>query len=146
MEISENLHLTYCSNIHSGESWDEIFDALKKNIPQIKKTISPDKKFGIGLRLSAQAAEILLSENYLSDFKKWLNENECYVFTMNGFPYGNFHGEAVKDEVYKPDWSSDYRLNYTLDLINILAELIPENSEGGISTSPISYKPWVKDR
>ena len=149
MEIPERLHLTFCSNIYSGESWEDVFDALKKNIPIVKNEISKEKKFGIGLRLSAQAAEVLLSENHLWDFKKWLAENNCYVFTLNGFPYGNFHGEAVKDEVYKPDWSSDYRLNYTLDLINVLAELIPGNSDpefsGGISTSPISYKPWIKD-
>jgi hypothetical protein len=145
MEIQDNLHLTYCSNIHPGETWMEVFDTLKKNIPEIKKSISPDKKFGIGLRLSAEAAEVLLSENHLKDFKRWLNENDCYVFTMNGFPYGNFHNTIVKDEVYKPDWTTDFRLQYTLDLINVLAELIPENSEGGISTSPLSYKPWIKD-
>jgi len=145
MNISENLDLTYCSNIHSGETWEEVFSTLQKNIPEIKKSISPDKSFGIGLRLSAEAAETLLAENHIADFKNWLSGNDCYVFTMNGFPFGSFHNTVVKDEVYKPDWTTDFRLQYTLDLINVLAELIPENSEGGISTSPLSYKPWIKD-
>lgn len=145
MEISSNLHLTYCSNIHAGESWDEVFISLRKNIPLIKKSISPTQSFGIGLRLSADAAEILLTENHLDEFKKWLRENDCYVFTMNGFPFGNFHNAIVKDEVYKPDWTTNLRMEYTLDLINVLAELIPENSEAGISTSPLSFKPWIKD-
>ncbi len=145
MQVSDNLHLTYCLNIHPGESWEEVFGVLKKNIPEIKRNISPDKPFGIGLRLSAEAAEVLLMENNLDELKKWLTENDCYVFTMNGFPFGNFHDAVVKDEVYKPDWTTDLRLQYTLDLINVLAELIPENQEGGISTSPLSYKPWIKD-
>ena len=145
MRIADNLHLTYCSNIHAGESWKEVFDSLKKNIPIIKKSISSNKSFGIGLRLSAEAAEILLTENHLAEFKNWLNENDCYVFTMNGFPFGSFHNTIVKDEVYKPDWTTNLRLEYTLDLINVLAELIAENSEAGISTSPLSYKPWIKD-
>ncbi|HET6990568.1 MAG TPA: xylose isomerase, partial [Bacteroidia bacterium] len=121
MEISHNLHLTYCSNIHSGESWEEVFDSLKKNIPAIKKSISPDKSFGIGLRLSAEAAEVLLTENHLPEFRNWLSENGCYVFTMNGFPFGSFHNAVVKDEVYKPDWSTRLRMEYTLDLINVMA-------------------------
>ncbi|MBI3509177.1 MAG: metabolite traffic protein EboE [Bacteroidetes bacterium] len=145
MEIAENLHLTYCSNIHPGETWEEVFAALKKNIPGIKNSVSPDKKFGIGLRLSAEAAGVLLTENHLDEFKSWLKGKDCYVFTMNGFPFGNFHHSIVKDEVYKPDWTTDLRLQYTLDLINVMAELISENSEGGISTSPLSFKPWIKD-
>jgi hypothetical protein len=143
MQVSENLHLTYCSNIHSGETWEEVFVTLQKNIPEIKNSISPGKRFGIGLRLSAEAAKTLLTENHLPEFKEWLDKNECYVFTMNGFPYGNFHGAVVKDEVYKPDWTYAERLNYTLNLVEILAKLIPENSEAGISTSPVSYKPWL---
>jgi len=48
----------------------------------------------------------------------------------------------VKDQVHTPDWTTDDRLNYTLRLFHILAKLLPENMEGGISTSPLSYKPW----
>ena len=30
-------------------------------------------------------------------------------FTFNGFPYGDFHSERVKDAVYRPDWAGDDR-------------------------------------
>ncbi len=144
MQIS-NAHLTYCSNIHAGESWLEVFEALKKNIPYVKQSVSPDNSFGIGLRLSNQAAAEILIENQITVFKKWLTENDCYVFTMNGFPYGGFHNTIVKDAVYKPDWTTYERLQYTANLIIILEQLMPENSEAGISTAPLSYKPWMPD-
>ena len=65
---------------------------------------------------------------------------------MNGFPYGPFHGEAVKAQVHAPDWRTDERVAYTLRLAQILAELLPEGVTGGISTSPLSYKAWVDER
>jgi len=68
-----------------------------------------------------------------------------YVFTINGFPYGNFHGGRVKDRVYQPDWRSEERVVYTRDLSNVLAGLLKEGEEGSISTSPVAYKGWFPD-
>jgi len=135
-------HLTYCTNIHAGEEWKEHFDALQKNFPQIKKSLSPDAPMGIGLRLSNIASIDLQDDSKLHEFQQWLKENNAYVFTMNGFPYGGFHHTVVKDQVHTPDWTTGDRLNYTLRLFNILAKLLPEGVDGGISTSPLSYKPW----
>ncbi|TAH27534.1 MAG: xylose isomerase [Cytophagales bacterium] len=135
-------HLTYCTNIHSGETWKEIFENLKKYIPEIKPHIAPKQLFGIGLRLSNIASEELCEAPRIEEFKKWLIKNECYVFTINGFPYGNFHHQKVKDNVHLPDWSNSLRFDYTKRLIHILEQLLPQGVSGGISTSPISYKPW----
>lgn len=134
--------LTYCTNIHAGESWTDHFAALQKNIPGIKQRLSPEKPFGIGLRLSNQASLSLSKENNLRAFQQWLQAQQCYVFTMNGFPYGGFHHARVKDQVHAPDWTTTERVQYTLRLFRILAALLPEGGEGGISTSPLSYKYW----
>lgn len=136
-------HLTYCTNIHAGETWLDTFAALKNNFPVIKSQLSPDQPMGIGLRLSNIASiDLLGTESYLHEFQQWLAENNAYVFTMNGFPYGSFHHTRVKDQVHAPDWTTNDRLHYTLRLFTILAKLLPEGMEGGISTSPLSYKPW----
>src|SRR5262249_45131439 len=66
-----------------------------------------------------------------------------YVFTLNGFPHGPFHRQAVKGAVHAPDWREEERVQYTLRLVAVLARLLPEHTDGGISTSPLSYKPWV---
>lgn len=140
-----NLHLTYCTNIHPGESWEEVFDQLKTHVPELKRRIAPGQPFGIGLRLSAQAATQLQKADHLPVFKRWLDEKGLYVFTMNGFPYGSFHRQRVKDQVYAPDWRKEERVGYTIQLAHLLAELVPEGLDGGISTSPLSYKLWLSE-
>lgn len=138
-------HLSYCTNIHAGESWAEHFEALKKHFPAIKHAVSPGEKMGIGLRLSNAASKDILQAGQLQIFKEWLLENDAYVFTMNGFPYGDFHHAIVKDQVHAPDWTTKERLDYTCRLFDILADLLPEGIEGGISTSPLSYKYWYNN-
>lgn len=135
-------HLTYCTNIHAGESWKDHFESLKKNFPLIKEQVSRDKSMGIGLRLSNLASIDLQDKLNLEIFKSWLEKNNAYVFTMNGFPYGDFHHAIVKDQVHVPDWTTHDRLQYTLRLFDILAQLLPKGMDGGISTSPLSYRHW----
>jgi len=143
--IVDSGHLTYCSNIHAGESWTAHFAALKHNFSLIKKQVSPDKPMAIGLRLSNQASLELTDGKQLQEFRQWLQENQAYVFTMNGFPYGEFHHAQVKDMVHAPDWTTENRLEYTIRLFGILEKLLPEGMEGGISTSPLSYRHWFKN-
>ncbi|MDL5511507.1 metabolite traffic protein EboE [Arenibacter sp. M-2] len=142
MLIQNKYHLSYCSNIHPGEDWEQTYHSLKTYLPKIKKEVAPESPFGIGLRLSNQASLGLDEGSNLKDFKDWLDQNQFYVFTMNGFPYGNFHNERVKDMVHAPDWTTQERLDYTERLFDQLAFLIPDGISGGISTSPVSYKHW----
>ena len=135
-------HLTYCTNIHAGESWDDHFSALRQNVPAIKQQLSPDAPFGIGLRLSHLASVELGKKERLAEFRQWLAASQCYVFVINGFPYGGFHHTKVKDQVHAPDWTTQDRVLYTIQLFNLLADLLPEGMEGGVSTSPLSYRHW----
>ena len=144
MQISDFGHLTYCTNIHPGENWQTTFDSLQAFVPKIKQAVSTDAKLGLGLRLSHVASKELGLTNELQNFKKWLDDNGLYVFTMNGFPYGNFHNERVKDDVHAPDWTTAERLVYTKQLFQQLEQLLPEGMYGGISTSPVSYMFWNK--
>lgn len=140
--LTEAGHLTYCTNIHAGESWQDHFAALKNNFPFIKERLSPHHPMGIGLRLSNEASVELIKKENLHGFKTWLKEQDAYVFTMNGFPYGSFHHQIVKDQVHTPDWITNERVEYTLRLFHILTALIPEGMDGGVSTSPLSYRLW----
>jgi hypothetical protein len=141
MKVND-FHISYCTNIHSGESWSETFLNLKTYVVEVRDKLSPDDLFGIGLRLSAQACEDLMGNKELKLFKEWLCDNMLYVFTLNGFPYGNFHKERVKENVHMPDWQTEERVAYTMNLVNVLAEILPDDCHGSISTSPVSYKGW----
>ena len=140
MELNHGIHLGYCTNIHRGESWEETFRALRDHTMRVRERVCGGKPYGIGLRLGAAAAQELNSAGKIVEFKRWLDANNSYVFTVNGFPYGAFHGTRVKEQVFKPDWSKKERLEYTNLLFDILAELLPPGLSGSVSTLPGSHK------
>jgi len=137
-------HLTYCTNIHAGKNWADDFEAIRINFPAIKKAVSANAPMGLGLRLSNEASIGLSDQLALDQFKKWLADNDTYVFTMNGFPYGEFHHTVVKADVHAPDWTTEARKTYSIRLFHILAQLLPEGMDGGVSTNPLSYRHWFK--
>jgi len=139
MYINETQHLTYCLNVHPGEDWDSNFAAIKKYAVEIRRRVSPDKPFGLGMRLSRIAADELIKPERMAEFKSFLQKHDLYVFTINGFPYGVFHGAVVKESVYQPDWTTEERVVYTNLLADILAELLPENVMGSVSSVPGTY-------
>ena len=136
-------HLTYCTNIHAGETWPEVLAGLETHLPAIKAAVVPEAPLGVGLRLSATAAEALDEPAAFAAFREFLEAGGYYVFTINGFPYGTFHGQPVKEGAYRPDWSDPARLAYSNRLADLLARLLPEGLTGSVSTVPGTFKPWI---
>ncbi|HET9739280.1 MAG TPA: metabolite traffic protein EboE [Solirubrobacteraceae bacterium] len=145
MEVGDGLHLTYCTNIHPAIGWEAVQESLRAHAPALKARLSPDAPFGIGLRLSGAESSELLEGDRLARFRGWLDAEGLYVFTINGFPHGTFHGRPVKADVHAPDWRTEERVAYTLRLAEILDGLLPDAVDGTISTSPLSYRPWLGD-
>jgi sugar phosphate isomerase/epimerase len=137
------IHLTYCTNIHRGETWSETRAALERFLPEVKRLFVPRRAMGVGLRLSAIASEALSAPRELDAFKAFLAREDLYVFTINGFPYGPFHGTRVKEEVYQPDWRFPERLAYSNRVADLLAALLPDDPtlEGSVSTVPATFRP-----
>lgn len=146
MELKNNTHLAYCTNVHRGQNWPETLDSLEKYALAVRLRVCPEGRFAIGLRLSNQAANELAQGSALLEFQRWLDKNDCYVFTINGFPFGQFHGASVKEKVYLPDWTSPERLAYTNLLFDLLAKLLPEGVDGSVSTLPGSFKAFIETR
>jgi hypothetical protein len=146
MKLSNQAHLAYCTNVHRGNSWQETFDSLENYVMKVREAVAPEQRFAIGLRLGADAARELADPRELYEFRKWLDQKNAYVFTINGFPYGNFHGSRVKEQVYRPDWTTNERLDYTLLLFSILEKLLEPCEEGSVSTLPGSFKEFLPDQ
>lgn len=146
LSVPGSPHLTYCTNIHPGETWREVRQNVEQHVLEVKRQVSPTAPFGVGLRLSAVAADELGHDRELDAFASFLAESGLYVFTMNGFPYGAFHGTRVKENVYRPDWLEPTRRTYTGRLAEILARLLPNEPGmvGTISTVPGAFKPRVR--
>jgi sugar phosphate isomerase/epimerase len=140
---SHDIHLAYCTNIHRGETWAETLDSLERHALAVKEQVSPHAPYAIGLRLSDRASRELTEAGTLNEFRRWLDRHDCYVFTINGFPFGQFHGGRVKERVYLPDWTSRERLDYTKRLFDILAQILPPGIEGSVSTLPGSFKEFI---
>jgi sugar phosphate isomerase/epimerase len=141
-----DVHLTYCTNIHAGESWPEVRDSLESHLPRIKAAVSPGAPLGLGLRLSAIAAQALSEPSAFEELRAFLSRHDLYVFTINAFPYGPFHGTRVKEDVYQPDWLTAERLTYTDQSAEILAGLLPEGLPGSVSTVPGTFKAVAAQR
>src|SRR5205823_10352849 len=109
----------------------------------VRQRVCPEKPYAIGLRLSNQAAKELSDRGRLLEFQRWLAQNHCYIFTINGFPFGQFHGKRVKEQVYLPDWTSRARVDYTNLLFDLLPQLLPADMDGSVSTLPCGFKELV---
>lgn len=146
MKVRERFDLTYCSNIHAAESWAEVRRAIGDALPEIRRSLNASGPFAIGLRLSARAAEELAQPPTLEEFRGFLRDGNYYVPTINGFPYGAFHGERVKERVYLPDWRDRARVTYTNRLASLLAILLADRNlaQGSVSTVPGAFKSEVR--
>lgn len=145
MKLLHGNHLAYCTNVHRGETWADTLAKLQTHTLAVRARVSPDRPYAIGLRLAQRAAAELSQPRVLAEFQAWLEKNNAYVFTINGFPYGDFHGARVKENAYAPDWSTPERLTYTCQLFDLLATLAPKDSGGSVSTVPGSFKAWTQN-
>jgi len=140
------VDLTYCLNVHPGESFQDQWDAAKTCAVKVRNSLTNDgTPFGLGLRLGHKAILEAGLGNNLHSFAEWCRDHNMYVFTLNGFPYGDFHQGPVKASVYRPDWTKPERRDYTMALANGLAEWLPEGVCGSISTVPCWYAPDYPD-
>lgn len=141
------LDLTYCMNIHAGETWAQQRQAVETHARAVRQRVASNLSFGLGLRLSAEAAQELTRQpERWTSFLQFCATEQLYVFTINGFPHGRFHGGRVKERVYQPDWTTDARVTYTKQLADLLAKALPEGGEGSISTVPGAYRAFVRDK
>ncbi len=131
--------ITYCTNIHPGETWDEAFSELRAHVPAVRAGLAGPDPFPISLWLSARAAREFDGEA-LARFDDWRHEQQVTVASINGFPYGGFHGRRVKENVYLPDWRSPERLAHTRRLAELLAGWLPDAAEAVISTVPVGFR------
>lgn len=136
----------YCTNVHAGRTLAETRENLQRHAVAVKQLYSPDRPMGVGLWLSAVTAAELISRGETPQFRDWLAERGLVPYTLNGFPYGDFHQEVVKHRVYEPTWWQPERLLYSMQLVEILDTILPPGLEGSISTLPIAWGAPCPDR
>jgi len=145
MDLGNGLgHLTYSTLVHPGDDWKQMWESLTTYLPKVKKRFAGNKAFGVSLRLSASSAQTLAESAAERDrLKKFLGDNDMYLYTVNAFPYGAFKGTLVKEQVYEPDWRSEERTRYTINVADVLADVCGKDTSPSIQSAPLGFKPRV---
>ena len=130
----------YCTNVHGGVSLNEVKNNLERFAVPVREQLDHSSLLPVGLWLSKTATEQLETLSEQQAFSEWLSSRQLKPYTLNGFPFGDFHQEVVKHDVYLPTWADAARLQYTKRLADILATLIAEDEEQAtISTLPLAW-------
>src|SRR5271165_1935456 len=145
MDLGNGLgHLTYSTLVHPGDDWKQMWASLTTYVPRVKARIAHNQRFGVSLRLSASSAQTLVNSAVERDrLKRFLYENGMYLYTVNAFPYGAFKGTLVKEQVYEPDWRSEERTQYTINVADVLADVCSTDISPSIQSAPLGFKPRV---
>jgi hypothetical protein len=122
------IHLGYCTNVKENFSapfWARV------------RAATGQPTLGLGLYLGRDAVDAVDA----TALGRTLDDAGLYAFTFNAFPYGNFHGERVKEAVYRPAWTDPRRTDYTLAVARLLTELAPPSvARPTLSTVPLGFR------
>ena len=130
--------ISYCSNVYSGKTWDEI----SKNLATFSEQILNEyPEMGVGLWIPDSAISPLLNPSSIENLQEFFKETGICVRSLNGFPYYFFHNNHTKQKVFQPSWADPDRLFYTQKLMTLATQLLEQDAELGISTVPIGWGP-----
>jgi hypothetical protein len=148
MDLGKGLgHLTYSTLVHPGDTWDDMWASLTTYVPKVKARVCPNAPFGVSLRLSnASATSLVGSKAERDKLKGFIADNDMYLYTVNAFPYGPFKNTIVKEQVYEPDWRSEERTQYTINVAEVLADVVPAAISPSIQSAPLGFKPRVSGK
>ena len=144
MNLGRLGHLSYSTLVHPGDNWEQMLDSLRTYVPRVKARVCANQPFGLSLRLAAPSAELLKHDKSArEELRRFLAEHDLYLYTVNAFVYGNFKNVRVKENVYEPDWRTEERTQYTMNVADVVAEFVPEGVAPSIQTAPLGFKPRV---
>ena len=126
MSIS-SLPLSYCTNVHPGVTVAEVIDGLRRYTAPVQQSLGAPIAAGLWLAQPV-IAELQSDPGQLRQLRELLQSSNLVTYTLNAFPYGNFHSERVKEQVYLPDWTDPARLDYTIACARVLASYFPKGS------------------
>jgi len=145
MDLGNGLgHLTYSTLVHQGDDWREMRESVAAHVPAVKRAVSPDAPMGVSLRLSGESVRSLTAApEERKAFADYLAGENLYVYTVNAFPFGPFKGREVMERVYEPDWTTEERTRYTMDVADVLVDLTGPDVEPSIQSAPLAFRPNV---
>ncbi|MEV5963704.1 metabolite traffic protein EboE [Kribbella sp. NPDC051952] len=142
------VRLGYSTTVHPADDLDGVIAGLDGCAALVREELDVPV-LDIGLWFASSLADRLAnSPTALNKLRRSLTRNQLEVVTLNGIPHDHFTDEVVGTKLFCPDWTEPERLRYTVDLIDVLAELLPADaSYGSVSTLSLAWRvPWSKAR
>jgi len=133
--------VSYCMNAHSAADLPSLRETLERDTLAIKDRIAPEQSFPLSLYLGFQPSLELAKPRQMDRLRDWLHDHDCFIAGLNAFPYGDFHADLVKTNVYHPDWRTAERLQYTFLSASLLADLTPGDAGPTLTTVPGGWLP-----
>jgi len=134
--------LTYCSNVHPAPDLASQLSALREHTAPIAQVARQrGREFGLGgWWPSSLVEELSENEAVLAQLQEAMQAAEVPLWTLNAFPFGDFHEAVVKTNVYVPDWGEQQRLLYTCRCAEVGATFLKEGDVLPISTLPLGHR------
>ena len=144
---SDPVSLTYCGNVHAAAdvaTWLELTERYAVPIAAAQR--GAGRPFGLGTWwTAATAAELATDPRSFAAVQDFLVAHDLSIWTVNVFPFGDFHGTPVKERVYEPDWAQAERVRFTLDVAGVVARLGSTEDTVAMSSLPLGYAPGGHD-
>lgn len=134
--------LTYCGNVHAAADLATCLRTLREHaVPVAAAARAAGRPFGLGAWWPMDLAAALAADRGERErFAAALGELGLPLWTLNVFPFGDFHGDVVKTSVYAPDWQTEDRLLYVRTCAEVAATLVPAGTELPLSTLPLGHR------
>jgi sugar phosphate isomerase/epimerase len=128
------VHLSHgTANLGPARNLRAVIDLLDTYASAVRARLGVDT-LGVSLWLPPSlAAALAVDGRARTRLRAELDARGLEVVTLSGVPYAEGGGEA-------PDWSTQERLEYTLDLARILVDLLPDDADRG-AVSTIGFGP-----
>ena len=137
--MKPDMQIGYCGNVHPALTVDQVLENVQRHASTVRNLCCPDETLPFGIWISKTALDQLQSKDNIERLRDAMQQHHVNAFTINGFPFGDFHQPVVKHTVYQPDWSTDLRLDYTLKLAELHDALLPSGQPSTISTLPLGW-------
>ena len=141
-KTQSRLYLGYSTNVHRSENLRQIYRFLEQYTIPVKRRVFGKYSTGLELRLGIGAATDLLRRGARQEFGGFLEDAGLEIFSINAFPLHDFQARRVKQDVYAPAGDRKERVRWTIKICSILADLLPEDRPGSVSTLGGTYRFW----
>lgn len=129
----------YCGNVHPAGSLDDLLKNIRQDVADVRRRFCPHENLPFGFWASRSTLDQLLQPGQVDRLGEAFDSVGVIPFTINGFPYGDFHEPVVKHAVYRPTWADDARREYAVDLANLHDRLLRPGARSTISTLPLGW-------